>query len=126
MKVVMAPVNFAAQPLTVANELKNQGIDIKLIVYTPSRADIFNFSKEKDIVKVVNLKGKHRFEEQLNTLIQCLNENVEIFHFWFRTFTYAGGYKPFTGLDLPLIKTRGKRIVYRFTGSDLRNSQDDL
>jgi len=120
MKVTMAPTNFAGQPLTLVSELKKRKFPVELITYSPSKSDQFNFSDDHVVDKQIYLKGKNRLFEQFKCLKQCIEEGTTIFHFWFRTLIYGGGFKPILALDLPLIKSRNIKVAYRFTGSDLR------
>ena len=112
----MAPVNIAAQPLAMVEELRKHGIDAHLLQYTYGGSHPFGYRTDR----VVDLAGRDRAAAQLETLKECLEEGFDIFHFMLRTLFFGGSYEQFTGLDLPFIKSRGKAIVYRFTGLDLR------
>ena len=125
MKVLMAPVNFGGQPYLLARHLRDRGVDARLMLYTPSRADQYAFGFDENFGKRVSLQGVNRIEAQLATLKECLEYDYDIYHFWFRTLVYGGLYAPHIGLDLPLIKARGKKIIFRFTGSDLRDEATD-
>ncbi len=53
-------------------------------------------------------------------LAWALDQGFDIFHFWLVTFFTSPQYRRMRGLDLPFIKARGLRVVYRGTGFDLR------
>lgn len=116
MKVLMAPVNIAGQPIAVTNELRKQGVDVSLLQYTAGEGHVFGYESDR----VVNLKGRHRVEAQAETLESVLADGYDIFHFWMSTLFGGRRYRNMYGLDLPFIKARGRRVVYRGTGFDLR------
>lgn len=117
MKIAMAPVNIAGQPITLVNELRAQGVDIHLVQYT-GRQKNHKFGYQSD--KIINYNVLTRGTTQLQVLEDLLDLPVDIFHFWLRSLLFGGVYSNFTGLDIPIIKSFGRRIVYRFTGEDLR------
>jgi len=119
----MAPVNICGQPITLVEELRRQGIDAHLLQYG-SRGHRFGYKTDR----VVDLRGGERAAGQMETVKACLDEGFDIFHFFLRTLFYGGGptgYKD-AGLDLPFIKNRGRRIVYRFTGFDVRLKSEHI
>lgn len=116
MKVLMAPVNIAGQPIAVTNELRCQGVDVTLLQYTAGGGHAFGYESDR----IVDLKGRHRVEAQAETLESVLAEGYDIFHFWMSTLFGGRRYRNMYGFDLPFIKARGRRIVYRGTGFDLR------
>ena len=113
MKVLLGPVNNAGQPMALAKELRKQGVEAHCLIYQNNR-----FGYEAD--RVVSFVPNNRMDVQYQTLKDCLKEDYDIYHFWYRTLFYGGTYEYLTGLDLPFIKNRGKKIVYSFTGFDLR------
>ncbi len=117
MKILMAPVNIAGQPIALTSELRRQGVDVSLLQYTTSdEGHAFRYPGDR----FVNLKGKHRVSAQAETLEGALNAGYDIFHFWMSTLFGGRRYSNMYGLDLPFIKARGRRIIYRGTGFDLR------
>lgn len=112
----MAPVNIAGQPIAVTNELRRQGLDVTLLQYTAGEGHKYGYAGDQ----VVNLKGRHRVEAQTETLSAALSSGYDIFHFWMSTFFGGRRYANMYGLDLPFIKARGRHVVYRGTGFDLR------
>jgi hypothetical protein len=117
----MAPVNIAGQPIQIVEELRRQGIDARLLQYSSGNGHAFGYREDK----IVNLLPNHR-DAQIATLKSCLGEGYDIYHFWLRSLFYHRLYNDFLGLDLPFIKARGKRIIYRFTGFDLRVRSEDM
>lgn len=112
MKVLMGPTNFAGQPVELVKELQKRGIDAHLIQYGSSAFDY-------DTVEVVEL-GDDPDGTMVNTLKRIVEEDYDIVHLWSRSFFYRSGFSDLTGLDIPLLKSRGMRILYRFTGQELR------
>ena len=121
MKIIMAPVNIAGQPIQLVKELKNRGIQATLLEYTFEKGHVFGYPSDL----VVNLRPD-RQAAQIETIKTCLEQDYDIFHFWLRTFLYGRPYHDFAGLDIPYIKARGKKIIYRFTGYDLRLKSEDM
>ncbi len=117
MKVVMAPVNIAGQPILLVKELRRLGLDISLVQYT-GREGGHRLGYESD--RIVRYTGVDRDNEQFNTIETLLREGTTIFHFWLRSLFFSGVYEGFTGFDIPIIRSYGRNIVYRFTGEDLR------
>jgi glycosyltransferase involved in cell wall biosynthesis len=112
----MAPVNIAGQPIAVTSELRRQGLDVSLLQYTAGEGHKYGYPGDQ----VVNIKGRHRVEAETETLAAALAAGYDIFHFWMSTFFGGRRYANMYGLDLPFIKARGRHIVYRGTGFDLR------
>jgi len=117
MKVVMAPVNIAGQPIVLVKELRRLGIDVSLVQYT-GRGISHKLQYETD--RIVQYSGGNRDEVQLKTVENLLREGTTTFHFWLRSLFFSGVYEGFTGFDIPIIKSYGRHVVYRFTGEDLR------
>ena len=121
MKVLMAPVNIAGQPIQLVKELQSLGIEARLLQYAAGGAHAFGYQGD---IFVDTKKGRQNV--QFQTLREYLEKDFDIYHFWLRTLYFAPNYHDFTGMDLPFIKVRGKKIVYRFTGFDLRLKSEDL
>ncbi|GGE41599.1 hypothetical protein GCM10011391_20460 [Pullulanibacillus camelliae] len=119
MKVLMSPVNISGQPIELIKELRNQGVDAHLIQYN-------NHNYHYDTDQVIQLTSADKTAVQLKTLRDCLEDDYDIYHFWFRTLFFHRLYERFTGFDLPFIKNRGKKVIYRFTGNDLRFESEHL
>ncbi len=112
-KVLMAPVNISGQPKMLTEGLQSLGVDARLFQYGKHK-----FGYASDIV--VDIGQRNRTEAQLESLDNMLEMEFDIYHFWFRTFYFGSYYNGFPGFDLPLLKASGKKILYRFTGYDLR------
>jgi glycosyltransferase involved in cell wall biosynthesis len=106
----MAPVNIAGQPNLAVRELRRQGVDASLLDFTRNPF-------EYETGRRVDLRGGHPLERQAEALKEALAEGYDIFHLWTAPL-FAN--PDFRGLDLPFIKLRGCRIIYRGTGFDLR------
>src|SRR4051794_33119663 len=115
-KVLMAPVNIAGQPIAAVRELRRQGADVTLLQYTMGGGHPFGYEHDKTF----SMKARHRLEGHAEALLKTLGEGYDIYHFW--TCSMFGGlrYVPMYGLDMPFLKARGKRLVYRATGFDVR------
>jgi len=123
MRVVLAPMNFASMPVTIVQELKRRGYDAKHVQYMAGDAHKFGFSLDH----IANYKEHGgRIPTQFMVLDQLIQENWDIFHFWNKSLLFRGNGEDFTGLDLPLLKARGRRIAHRFTGFDLRLPSWDM
>src|SRR5262249_39414441 len=62
----------------------------------------------------------------LNAIRTLISRDYDIYHFYWRTLYCPDHYTNFMGLDLPLLKAREKKIVYRFTGNDVRTKSRAL
>lgn len=123
MKVLMAPVNISGMPLTLVRSLQEIGVDARLLQYARGEK-AHQFGYDSDIV--VQLDHRPAGEVRFNAVANALDEGYDIFHFWLRTMVFGPKYTGLMGADLPLIKLRGRRILYRFTGMDLRDPIIDL
>ncbi|WP_247010101.1 glycosyltransferase family 4 protein [Halorientalis litorea] len=112
MKVLMGPQNFAGQPIKLVNSLEERGIEADLVQYGDT-----DFGYEAD--KVVDISGD-RAKAQIETAKDVVEEDYDIVHLWHRPLFMGEGYDQLAGFDLPLLKSRDIRILYRFTGQDLR------
>lgn len=111
----MAPVNIAGQPMAAVRALRELGVDVTLLQYGRHAFgyDAADWS--------VDLAGRHRTEAVCDTLKQTLEGRYDIYHFWMCSlFTGGRNYPDMYGMDLPFLKARGKRIIFRTTGWDVR------
>lgn len=121
--VLMAPMNFAMMPMTLTKALKRRGYRAKHIWYSNREETPFGFEADE----LVRLRDfQNRFDMQRQTLERVLEEDWDVFHFWNKSLFFSARYGEFTGLDLPILRSRGKRIVWRFTGADLRLASADM
>lgn len=116
-KILLAPMNIASMPIQVVNALKKEGYEAEQLSYTAGEGHKFGY--EMDVEYSVKEHGG-RIETHGLALKESLQKDFDIYHFWNKSLFYESQYNVLTGLDLPLIKSRGKRIAYRFTGYDLR------
>ena len=123
MKAVLAPTNFANQPMTMTRALRRRGVDASHVLYAWNGRVLFGYDRDE----VVEVTRSDWLTVQLETLNRLLSEPVDVFHFWHRSLVYGpGGYGFFSGFDLPYVAGSGARIVYRFTGYDLRRRSLDM
>jgi|GEM_PF-543734 len=124
LKVLMAPVNISGMPLVLVNGLRANGVDARLLQYVRDGKSGHAFGYDSDIK--IDLTGRPAGEVRFETVRRCIDDGYDIFHFWLRTLVFGPRYTGLIGADLPLIKLYGRKIVYRFTGMDLRDPKFDL
>lgn len=110
-------MNIASMPVQVVKALKKQGYDAEQLSYTAGQGHKFGY--EMDVEYSVKEHGG-RINTHTKALKDSLDKNFDIYHFWNKSLFYDAQYHHATGFDIPLIKSRGKRVAYRFTGYDLR------
>lgn len=119
MKVLLAPTNYAGQVSVLFEELKRRAVDVTMLQYGFGEPP-YGYATDQ----YIRLDKRDRLQAQIDTLTQCLDEGYDIWHFWSRTLLYGSPMQnEDVGFDLPFIKARGGRVVYRFTGMDLRDRQ---
>lgn len=122
-KILLAPVNFANMPVSLAAGLRARGYEAAHLSYGNARRDSFGYPADR----IADMGGPGgETAAQFRALGEALAEGFDIFHFWNRSLVARNDRRHFSGLDLPLIKARGRRIAYRFTGFDLRLPSRDL
>lgn len=114
-KVLMAPTNYADQPMALVRALRRRGITARHVQYTASGTHQLGYALDQ-----VARMGMSDFSAQLAVLDAGLAEQYDIYHFWQRSLFYNRELDAITGLDLALLKSQGARIFHRFTGFDLR------
>ena len=117
----MAPLNFADQPMALVRELRRGGLDIRHLNYSADGRHPLGYELDW-AVKVSDLDTS----TQLEVLQQCLEQDFDIYHFWQRSLVFNRQLDGLSGIDLPILKAQGATIFHRFTGLDLRMSQQDL
>jgi glycosyltransferase involved in cell wall biosynthesis len=123
VKVLMAPVNIAGQPIAAVRELRRQGVDATLLQYTDGRGHPFAYETDTTF----DLSGRRPIEAYGEALRRTLAGGYDLYHLWMAPLFATGrDLRPMYGLDLPFLKARGKRIVYRATGFDVRLRSDHL
>lgn len=114
MKVLLAPFNVAGQPGVLARELRRQGVDATMLVYGTGHT--FGYAHDQ----AVDVRGRHRFEAMVETLQTTLEQGVDIYHLWRGPLLTPGVFSGMYAMELPLLKARGKRVVFSPTGFDVR------
>lgn len=122
-KILLAPMNMAAMPVTIVHALRDAGYHAAHIQYTTGADNPLRYKLDR---RAPYNAGGGRIRTQFRTLREALEEDFDIYHFWNRSLTFRLDFGGFTGIDLPLIKARQKRIAHRFTGFDLRQPSRDL
>lgn len=122
MKVVMGPVNVAGQPHQLVRGLRAKGLDARLLQCQYVQGSPFKYATDEKII----LDRERRTDDQFDVVRRCLDEGVDTFHFWMRSFVYGAPYAQDMGADLPLYRQYGRRVVYRFTGFDLRTKAEHM
>lgn len=123
LRIVLAPMNFANMPIQLLHALRKRGYEAEHVQYTMGNGHRFGYKldNEVDVTRFVNRADAH-----VRTLSHYLERDFDIFHFWNKSFYFSIDYTGFTGFDIPLIKARGKRVIHRFSGFDLRLPTWDL
>ncbi|MGQ3412324.1 glycosyltransferase family 4 protein [Natrinema sp. LN54] len=115
--------NTAGVASTIANEQRRLGIDSTVLVYNEEK---YEFGAD-EIVQVKpesdDISGKvfalHNIKNRVIEIQKRL-DSYDVLHFHFRSaIDIANPLLP-RGLDLPIWKAQGKRIVMHFHGSDIR------
>jgi glycosyltransferase involved in cell wall biosynthesis len=123
MKALLGPTNFANQPVALMRALRDRGVDAHHVLYDWRAGDGLQY----DTDRVVALDRRSWPSAQLEVLSGVLDEGFDIFHLWNRSLISPPGELGILhGLDLPFLRATGARIVYRFTGYDLRRRSLDM
>lgn len=121
-KILLAPMNLANQPIQIVNSLKSRGYIAEHIQYTLGQGHKFGYELDRE----VNLKEVGgRVKGHAKTLKEYIERDFDIFHFWNKSLFYKTDYSHNTGFDIPLLKVRGKKVLFRFSGFDLRLPSKD-
>ena len=124
MKVLIGPLNIATQPYYLARGLREHGIDATCISYGQQKL-------HHGSDWVVELPGDPSARAIVfhNTLKEALERDFDIYHFFQRSFYLSYPSKSqnkLCGFDIPLLKLRGKKIAYRFTGWELIDREIEM
>ncbi|WP_131750085.1 glycosyltransferase [Legionella beliardensis] len=116
-------MNIANMPMVIVNKLKERGYEAEQVHYNLGDGHPLGYPLDRS----VNFKALGgRTKAQITILKEYLERDFDIFHFWNKSLFYKADVSLMSGLDIPLIKARGKKIIHRFTGFDLRTSSKDL
>lgn len=124
MKVFIGPLNIASQPYYLAEGLRKFGIDAHCITY---ETGTFGYQTHKSYAWPK--APAERVEVFNRALMEAYEENFDIYHFFQRPFYFpipSGDHDSFIGSEIPLLKSRGKRVAYRFTGWELVNRELEM
>ena len=120
-RILLGPMNFADQPMTLARSLKERGYYAHHIQYSSNKRHPLGYPLDR-----VRSFAPSPLQAQLSVLLECIEEGFDIYHFWQRSLIFNKKYSAGTAFDLPILKTKGSKIVHRFTGFDLRLPKWDV
>lgn len=121
LRVLMAPWNFADQPMALTRAMRARGHFVHQLQYAPTGEALMGY----DTDCVLRLRYGDT-AAQFEALERCLEQNFRIYHFWQRSLVFDKDLGGCTGIDLPLLKSRGLAVFHRFTGFDLRLPSADM
>jgi glycosyltransferase involved in cell wall biosynthesis len=121
-KIVLAPMNLANMPIQIVKALRTNGYEAEHVQYSMGQGHRFGYELDQEI-NVKELGG--RILAHTKTLRSYIERDFDIFHFWNKSLFYRGDYSCNTGFDIPLLKARGKKVLFRFSGFDLRLPSKD-
>lgn len=122
MKVLIGPLNIASQPYYLARGLRDYGVDATCVVYGTDKSGRFGYKHDWH----VDVSGSpvDRARIFADTLKRSLEHDYDIYHFFQRSLFPAWPnniHEKLIGFDIPLLKARGKKLAYRFTGWEVIN-----
>ena len=121
-KILLAPMNLANMPIQIVNSLREKGYIAEHIQYTFGQGHKFQYDLDREI-NLKELGG--RIKAHSSVLREYIERDFDIFHFWNRSLFYNADYTHNTGFDIPLLKARKKKILFRFSGFDVRLPSKD-
>ena len=118
MKVLMAPKNYSGQVFLLARKLNEMGHAVDQLEYVnPDNKPSMGYRS----LEFHDVRPGTVIQDQFSALSHALEQDYDIFHFWNRSLVFVGTpYDQFMGIDIMMLKARGKKIIYRFTGNDAR------
>jgi glycosyltransferase involved in cell wall biosynthesis len=111
MRVLHAPTVVGGQSVVVAKALRKVGVEADSLQYC--RKGLARYRADID-VDLNSANFLQRLAKQVETFLRVSNR-YDIYHFHF-----AHTFLPLF-LDLPVLKLLGKKIVFEYHGSDMRN-----
>lgn len=121
-RVLMAPTNVAMNPMMLTEEFQRRGMKANHLRYSSGSDHPLGFRSDR-IVSFGDHGG--RVPAMLATLDDVLRDDYNIFHFWAKTLLFETTFGGISGMDLPILKSHGRKIVHRFTGFDARTPAKD-
>lgn len=122
IKALLAPVNICGQAYHLAKALRDNNVYARCFQYTVNH---HQYPYDLHVDKRVFLPNE-RQNIMFDIAKQFIESNYDIIHFFQKTFIFDTKFRDFTGVDLPYFRQAGKKIVFRFTGWDLRREEDNL
>ncbi|MGQ3887472.1 glycosyltransferase [Legionella sp. CNM-1927-20] len=122
-KILLAPMNIANMPMQVVTKLKDLDYNIEQVQYTMGEGHNLGYALDKEI-DVRKYGG--RVKAHCSILEDYIERGFDIFHFWNKSLFYNVNLTAMSGFDIPLLKARDKKIIFRFTGFDLRTPSKDM
>jgi hypothetical protein len=124
MKVVIGPLNIASQPHYLVQGLRQRGIDAICLQYGKT-----TFGYRGDWERPLAPNREARATMFATSIRECLEAGFDIFHFFNKSLFFSHpsvNFDKMAGFDIPLIKARGHRVAYRFTGWELIDRKLEL
>ena len=126
MKVLIGPLNIASQPYYLARGLRKYGVDATSIVYGTDISGQFGYKNDL----YIDISGSPVQKAKIfsETIKSTLEHNYDIYHFFQRSLFPSSPHHihdKLIGFDIPLLKLRGKKIAYRFTGWEVIDSDTE-
>jgi len=116
-------MNFADMPMQIVRALRQRGYTAEHVQYSSGGGHKFGYHLDNEINVRDHASRAYAHGSALRRYVEA---DFDVFHFWNKSFFFTADYTRLTGLDLPLLKARGKKIVHRFSGFDLRLRRWDL
>lgn len=120
MRVLLGPTNFARQPELLADALRARGHAVHRIEFRWASAGP---AERTACDLVVPLALDTWLSIQMRLLEEIIDLRPDVVHLWNRSLVGPPGAPNFfSGLDLPFLRAAGIRVVFRFTGYDIRGA----
>ena len=103
MKILMAPVNIAGQPITLIKELRRRNVDATLLQYVHGAGHKFKYETDR----IVDMSKRDRRDAEIDVVKQCLSEDFDIFHFWMSSFFSTVRLEDMAGMDILFLRNHG-------------------
>src|SRR3954447_6979121 len=101
MRAVLAPYNFAGQPVLIARSLRERGIDAEHLLYAWRWGAGFRYPPDR----VVDLNRANWLKVQLGVVEEVIARRPDVVHLWNRSLvTPPDGTGLFSGMDLPYLR----------------------
>lgn len=122
-QILLAPMNNANMPMQVATKLKELGYVIEHLQYTLGGGHKFGYALDRE-VDVRSHGGRIKAHGKM--VEEYIEREFDIFHFWNKSLFFSVNLTCLTGFDIPLLKARNKKVIFKFTGFDSRTPTKDL